>query len=111
MVSKFAVIEYYPDVVRGERANVGVLVWDTEHPERVIGCYLNDLSRVEALAGAPLPLLRDICERADFGGWTAEMIERGMSPMSCLQVRQAGTSILSPENTLDRMAERLLVEP
>lgn len=109
MPTHFSVIRYVPDPVRGERINIGVVVFDGAG--RIWFRFLRDWTRVQAFATADV-----VGELQRFGrefeGWTAENIRvAATSHHHSIQFTPPAGSLLDGETLLAQSAERFLVEP
>ena len=107
-MSKYFVIQYYPDLIRGERINVAVVVWNNGN----LKCRLiENFDRVKAFAGdawsdSLVHILSELTkcsydEIAKFGDGSG-------AAMSCLQRTPIRAVVGEPEAAIDSLAQAFL---
>ncbi len=102
-----SVIQYVPDVVRGERINVGVVVFGDG---RTRVRMLADWSRVRAFATADVVDGLLAAGRDIEGMGEAEIRAAARSPTSSVQLTKPAGSLLDADVLLEQSAPRFLVE-
>jgi hypothetical protein len=107
MPSRYRVLQYFPDLVTGECINIAVIAYDDT---AAFARTLQDWSRVQAFGGGSTEILQTVAQ--GLRQWTPEQA-RGyrMNEMSCLQLTEPRASITTAEELIDRIADRMLVEP
>jgi hypothetical protein len=119
----YTVVQYVPDPIRDERANVGVVVFGDD---RIRTRFLQNWARVKQFGSEDISFLQDFARRAK--SWSdpevplpglAEAVrldEQGLRAiagrwMNTVQFTEPRASLLDPEELLQEMSARMLEEP
>jgi hypothetical protein len=112
MKSQYAVIQYVPDQVRGERINIGVLAFDVDHAEDIKVAFLKKWDRVRVFSQHDIQFVLDYVERIQIGRLTQADLGtmRQRRPYINVQLTEARGSLESVDALLAWAKDRFLVE-
>lgn len=120
MASRYLVVRYVPDAIKGEQINIGVVAYDAS---KVRARFLSNWERVRRFGGADVSFLKEFAKQfakgtspalllpdlsADRHVDSARLEKMVGSWRNCIQLSEPRGSLLSCEALLDDMAPRLL---
>lgn len=108
MISHYSLVQYAPDPIRGERINIGVVVYDGQGAAKTL--FVENWSRVKQFSGHDVSFLREVAHEAK--RWDAATVERLSAQWTgTLQITPSLPSTLPVDQLLIDASGRYLVEP
>jgi hypothetical protein len=106
MASFYSIVQYIPDLIRDERINIGLVVYDQTKAK---SHFLKDWKRVRDFGGY-IPALKKVGDQ--IGGMSLDALKKAIASWDqSIRFTNPAPSLLDAETLLHDMSQQCLVEP